>query len=250
MSWNSFIKPAAISVAAMLACVAAAAGANPLVVKSSGPSAAGYPPGKAIPNSAKISLRAGDTVVLLDGRGTRTLRGPGLFSPTIASTQLADTRELPARANGTRARIGAVRGMAGIAESTRNPNIWFVDVAHSAHVCITDPNGVTMWRGGARAAATMELRNAASGKAENVTWARNQSLASWPASMPVTDGARYTLSRGPGEEPTALTFTVLGPNPAGLEDTAALLIKNGCTAQLDLLIETVSVPGAAVSPAG
>ncbi len=39
-----------------------------------------------------------------------------------------------------------------------------------------------------------------------------------------------------------LKFAVLGSNPQGLEDTAAALIKNGCQAQLDLLIETVAVP--------
>lgn len=229
----------------ILACAATAAVAGPLVVKSSGPSATSYPPGKAIANTAKISLKAGDTVVILDGRGTRTLRGPGLFSPTVASTQLADTRELPTRTDGTRARIGAVRGMAGIAQSSRNPNIWFVDVGHSAHLCVTDPNTVTMWRGGDRTATSMVLRNASNGKAEAIDWARDQSLLAWPASMPLTGDARYVISPRNGGEPVSLTFTVLGPNPAGLEDTAALLIKNGCEAQLDLLIETVSAPGGA-----
>jgi hypothetical protein len=37
--------------------------------------------------------------------------------------------------------------------------------------------------------------------------------------------------------------------PGGLEDTATALIQNGCTAQLDLLIETVNVDEAAAPAA-
>ena len=64
--------------AALLASTSAAAAV--LVVRSSGPSAAAYPPGKALPDTHMLKLKASDTVVLLDSRGTRTLRGPGSFS--------------------------------------------------------------------------------------------------------------------------------------------------------------------------
>jgi len=243
LSWNSFIRPAGAAIALAIAGTATIAAADPLVVKSSGPSARAYPPGKAIPGSARIALKAGDTVVILDGRGTRTLRGPGTFSPTIASTQLADSRDLPARASGTRARIGAVRGVAEIGESTRNPNIWFVDVGQSGRICITDAKGLTLWRGGERAPATLTVTREGDGKAQEVRWARNQSVAPWPESLPVANGARYTIA-GEGGAPTTVTFALLGPNPAGLENTAALLIRSDCKAQLNLLIDTVSAPGA------
>ncbi len=64
--------------AALLASTSAAAAV--LVVRSSGPSAAAYPPGKALPDTHMLKLKASDMIVLLDSRGTRTLRGPGNFS--------------------------------------------------------------------------------------------------------------------------------------------------------------------------
>src|SRR5688500_10845380 len=69
--------------AALLASTASAAAV--LVVRSSGPSATAYPPGKALPDTHVLKLKASDTVVLLDSRGTRTLSGPGNFSVSASS---------------------------------------------------------------------------------------------------------------------------------------------------------------------
>jgi hypothetical protein len=239
------MKPAGFAIA--LAFGAGIAAAGPLVVKSSGPSASGFRPGTALANDARITLKAGDTVVILDGRGTRTLRGPGTFSPQAPSTQLAETRRAPVQASGTRARIGAVRGLAGIGESTRNPNIWFVDVGRSAKICVTDTNSLTLWRGGTRGPAVMTITGG--GKSGKVEWINNQSVRDWPASLPVADGSEYVIT-GNGRQPaTKLRFVVIASQSSGLEDTASLLIRHGCQAQLDLLVETVSVPGAVAEPA-
>ena len=51
-----------------------------VVVAASGPSASDYPVGKKIGNSERIVLRAGDTLTVLDGNGTRVLRGAGTYS--------------------------------------------------------------------------------------------------------------------------------------------------------------------------
>lgn len=255
MSWNERLKAASAGIALTLVCAAgaaSAAGAAPLVVKSSGPSAAAFPPGKAIGGTAKIALKAGDTIVILDGRGTRTLKGPGIFNPSVASTQLAadsrDTFPEVAQRN-ERARIGAVRGGAGLTDAHRNPNIWFVDVGRSSTVCVTDPSRVTMWRGGSDDAAVATL-TAMDGKTAQVIWGKDQALKSWPAELPVTNGAQYKLTWAGMPAATTLRFSVLGPNPTGIEDMASTLIKNGCQAQLDLLIETVSIPGQSAAPAG
>ncbi|MFP5456875.1 MAG: hypothetical protein ACLGHK_15450 [Alphaproteobacteria bacterium] len=99
----------------MLAGTAAAA---PLVVRSSGPSAKAYPAGKALADNAKLTLKAGDTIVLLDGKGTRTLSGPGTFSASASTVAAASTgTTLNALVSGggeKRARIGAVRSASGI----------------------------------------------------------------------------------------------------------------------------------------
>lgn len=244
MSWNSVLKPVGFAIA--LAFGAGVAIANPLVVKSSGPSAARFKPGTALADNSRITLKAGDTVVILDGRGTRTLRGPGTFSPEAPSTALAETRRAPVQASGTRARIGAVRGIAGIGDSTRNPNIWFIDVDKSAKICVTDPKSLTLWRGGDRAPATMTI--ASNGKSDRINWVQNQSVKDWPQSLPIIDGAIYTISQK-GRPATTLRFLVIESRSTGLEDTASLLIRNGCQAQLDLLVETISVPGSAAEPA-
>lgn len=221
------------------------AAADTLVVRSSGPSARSYPPGKAIPESQKIVLKANDQVVILDGRGTRTLKGPGSFSPTVASNQATDSRTtfaaLVSQRSERRARIGAVRSVKP-ASDPRNPNLWFVDVERSSNTCVIDPAAITMWRAETGANAALTVTNVATGKAESVNWKTGESTLAWPASMPVTAGAEYRLSWPGAQQPTLLKFAVLGPDLKGLESMAAALIKHGCEAQLDLLIETVAIP--------
>lgn len=235
---------------------AGAAAAETLVVRSSGPSARSYPPGKAIPETQKIILKANDQVVILDGRGTRTLKGPGTFSPTIASSVAKDSRAtfaaLVTQRSERRARIGAVRG-ATVANpgATRSPNIWFVDMERTSNTCVTDPASVTMWRVEPAEPATMTVTRLSDGKSETVNWLRGQSTRAWPETLPVSNGAQYRLTWPGQTQPTVLKFAVLGPNPqGGLENMAAALIKNGCEAQLDLLIETVAIPEPTAIPAG
>lgn len=257
MSWiQNSNKAWGGAAALMIAALAGAASAETLVVRSSGPSARSYPPGKAIPETQKIILKANDQVVILDGRGTRTLKGPGTFSPTIASTQATDSRTtfaaLVTQRSERRARIGAVRG-ATVANpgGTRSPNLWFVDMERSSNTCVIDPNAVTMWRAETTAPATVTVTRVSDGKAETVNWLQGQSTRAWPTAFPVTTGAEYRLSWPGAPQPTTLKFEVLGPNPqGGLENMAAALIKHGCDAQLDLLIETVAIPERNGGPAG
>ena len=50
--------------------------------------------------------------------------------------------------------------------------------------------------------------------------------------------------------PTSVRVVVVGSALNGLEDLASVLIKNNCTAQLDLLIQTVAVPDASAATGG
>lgn len=242
-------------VALMIAALPAAALADTLVVRSSGPSARSYPPGKSIPETQKIVLKADDTVVILDGGGTRTLKGPGSFSPAKSSAQATDSRAsfaaLVNQRSERRARIGAVRG-APVANPAmaRSPNLWFVDIERSSNTCVTDSARVTMWRSEPSNAATVTLTRVSDGQNETLNWTAGQAMMPWPTTLPVAQGAEYRISWAGMTQPTSLKFAVLGPNPQGLEDMAAALIRNGCEAQLDLLIETVAIPGGSASPAG
>ena len=92
---------------------AAAAAASVIAVRASGPSADQYPAGKKLRGGDKIILKVGDTLVLLDSSGTRTLKGPGVFqaarmggAPRSAIAGLFSGKLI------RRTRTGAVRGVA------------------------------------------------------------------------------------------------------------------------------------------
>jgi hypothetical protein len=208
--------------------VSTSATAAVLVVRSSGPSAAAYPPGKALPDTHKLNLKASDTVVLLDSRGTRTLRGPGSFSvsASAAPTVASNTAGTSAR----RVRLGAVRG-AG------SRSVWQAELDRSGNVCVANPSELTLYRGDASKPADVTLTDA-SGKKANVHFEANQWDAAWPSALPVASGSKITVSGL--SAPATLTLRVLSPVPSGLEGMAQSLIRADCQAQLDVLINTFS----------
>jgi hypothetical protein len=224
-------------IAAALLLTATAAAADILVVRSTGPSAKSYPPGRRLPESARISLKAGDQLIVLDGRGTRIVRGPGTFA---AGASAAGRMASAAPVAGRRARIGAVRGVE--TGALRPPSIWHVDVARSSNVCVADPSKVTLWRADPAKAATLSIA-ARSGRTKQLGWQPGSSTLAWPSDLPVGDGAEYRLSGTGAAAPTTIRFRAMPAKPAGLEDMAQTLIRNQCDAQLDLFIDTVKLPG-------
>jgi hypothetical protein len=212
--------------AALIASTSAAAAV--LVVRSSGPSAAAYPPGKALPDTHKINLKASDTVVLLDSRGTRTLRGPGSFSVSASAAPAVASNT--AGTSARRVRLGAVRGA-----GTRS--VWQAELDRSGNVCVANPSELTLYRTDASNSADVTLTDA-SGKSAKVHFEQNQSDAAWPSALPVTSGAKINVSGL--SAPATLTLRVLSPVPSGLEGMAQSLIRADCQAQLDVLINTFS----------
>jgi hypothetical protein len=214
--------------AALLASTSAMAAV--LVVRSSGPSAAAYPPGKALPETHKLNLKASDVVVLLDSRGTRTLQGPGNFS-VLANSSPASAAGRTAGTSARRVRLGAVRG-------TNTRSVWQADLGQSGNVCIANPADLGLYRADSSAEAHDTLTDSASGKTADVHFAAGQAIAAWPAALPATPGAKIGVS-GLGA-PSTLTLKTLSPVPAGLEGMAQSLIRAKCEAQLDVLIDTFS----------
>lgn len=250
MLWTNKRRPQAMIAAIAGLMLAGTATAAPLVVRSTGPSAKAFPAGKALADDAKIVLKAGDTLVLLDGKGTRTISGPGTFSASGSSVAAASAGStLAALASGggeRRARIGAVRSASGVDKNAgKNPNMWFVDVTKSANVCVANPAGVTVWRPDATGAATVNVSgpNGASGA---INLAAGQADGAWPANVPITDGGQYKLSWAGAKAPTALKMMVLQPGSGNPTDLAQSLIKAGCNTQLDMMIQAM----APANPAG
>ena len=220
---------------------AAAAQAAVLVVRSSGPSSKAFPAGKAVPENQVITLRANDVVILLDSRGTRTLRGPGKFTAT-ASASAAATSSLAAltgQSNNRRSRVGAVRRPPSGATSGRN--VWQADVARSGNICIANPADLGLYRADAAKAERITITDA-NGKSAAVQFSEGQKIASWPSDVPVTANARYQI-KGAGEG-TTVTARWISPVPGGLEGLAQTFIRNDCQAQLDVLIDTFASPSA------
>jgi hypothetical protein len=241
LSWVASSVTARLIVAALLVTASAAA-ADILVVRSLGPSAKSFPPGKRLAETARITLRPNDQLVVLDGRGTRTIRGPGTFTAGIAQGGIASAA--PAQ---RRARIGAVRTLAG--GELQSPTLWHVDVAKSTNFCLADPASLTLWRADPAAPLNLVITRAGDGATRRLGWEAGSSTLAWPADLAPGEGAEFRLSWEGAATPTVLKFKALPQKPAGLEDMASSLIRNQCTAQLDLLIETVRLPEEA-KPAG
>jgi hypothetical protein len=215
--------------AAAVGLLASSASAAVLVVRSSGPSAAAYPPGKALPDTHVLKLKATDTVILLDSRGTRTLSGPGSFSVSASAAPATATRT--AGASARRVRLGAVRGTGG----TRS--VWQADLGRSGNVCIANPGELTLYRPDAAGPADITLTDS-DGKSAKVHFESNQWEASWPAELEVKAGKRVNIAGL--AQPATLTLRQLSPVPTGLEGMAQSLIRADCQAQLDVLIDTFS----------
>lgn len=244
MSSVKMRRPLSVAVSAAVLgsalSIASPAAAETLVVRASGPSAGSYSPGRKLPDGASVTLKSGDVLTLLDGRGTRTLRGPGVFGASgSASTTGASMASFLGMRTTSRARTGAVRGKETAVEP-RSPNLWYVDIRNAATTCIADPANVKLWRPGSTGAATLTI-SGATGKGSAVFEA-GQSVAAWPASLAVKEGAAYELSGAGLARPVTIHFTLLPSAADGLENTAATLIARKCNAQLDLLIETVALP--------
>ncbi len=220
---------------------AGAAAAGTIVVRAVGPSARDFPPGKAVAGT-RVSLRAGDSLVLLDGKGTRTLSGPGTFVLGAATSISAPPSALGAllRNTGTRqVRTGAVRG-AGSGEA-KSPNLWYVDATRSGAVCLGSTAGATIWRPDMTQPTTLTLKRASDGRTVPLSFAAGQSVRPWPvADMPIAAGSEYWLS-GPGwARPTSVRVETIAADNAQLDGLGAALIAKGCTGQLDLLVDTAT----------
>ena len=213
--------------AALLASTSAAAAV--LVVRSSGPSAASYPPGKALPDNHVLKLKPTDTVILLDSRGTRTINGPGSFNVSASAGNVSGSVRT-AGTSARRVRLGAVRGAGA-------RSVWQADLTRTGNVCIANPSELTLYRPEAAAAADVLLTDS-DGKTAKVHFDANQWEASWPADISVKTGKRINISGL--AQPTTLTLRQLSPIPSGLEGMAQSLIRADCQTQLDVLVDTLS----------
>jgi hypothetical protein len=214
----------------LLSATAVSASANVLVVRSAGPSAQAYPAGRQLADDARLQLRAGDVLVVLDTRGTRTFRGPGNFTaagPAATGTRIAEN-------NGRRARIGAVRSAGFVASSPTT--IWHVDVSQSGTACVATASNAMLWRPDSSASEALAISGP--GGSRTVQWPAGRATVAWPADMPIANGGAYQLRLGSSPVPSTITFRTVASAPADMPAVAEALIANGCQEQLDLLVDS------------
>lgn len=209
------------------AAITGVATAKAIVVRSIGPSAKAYPPGKALPDSAKISLQQGDSVTVVGTNSARTLRGPGTFPAAASGAQ-----EL-AMAASRRSRFGAMRS----GELALNPSPWNLDVTQSGTVCATGKS-LKIWRPEVGEAAKLTITKG-SGPPTTVSWPAGKATVDWPSALPITEGADYRLALAGGAETQSVRFAVLPAIPAEAADTAQALVEHGCQNQLDVLVDAL-----------
>jgi hypothetical protein len=206
--------------------ISSASVATVLVVRAQGPSAKVYPPGKALPETAKIELQPGDSVMLLNTNGAKMLRGPGTFA-------VASSGEGLAAAANRRARFSAMRS----SEVPLNPSPWNLDITQSGKLCVANPANLTLWR--PTKDDEMKLTIRGGGGEQTIDWPAGKDTVAWPAALPVTSGSEYELSQPDGGDMARVTFVTLSSPPKDNVSTAQSLIANGCNNQLDVLVDGV-----------
>ncbi len=200
-----------------LTTASVSAAASVLVVRSTGPSAKIYAMGKALPDNSKITLKANDSVTLLDSRGTRTLRGPGTFDVSVSSGGSTSALAALSGSTASRRRVGATRGgdatRGAPTGATAGRNIWQADISRSGNVCMVDPADAGLYRSDADTAAVIAIRDTTSGQSAECRIRR------WTAQRIVAgqsgDGCRAPISDGAGKQKVTLTARSMGSSPPG-----------------------------------
>ena len=234
------------AVVAVIGFAASAAQAQSIIVRSSGPSATAYPQGKKLAANAKVTLKSGDKLTVLDKAGTRLLAGPGSFTLDSSVNRNVGTVSRVTGAiasNGARTRTGAVRGAPGPARPAGALNapdsVWYIDVSKGGSFCVANPASLVLWRPNRAEEANAKL-TAAGGKPVDIVWKKGNPLKLWPsATLPVVEGGRYTFSDPVGPSVT-LVLHVLPAIPADDLAVAGLLAEKGCTAQLDVFANSAT----------
>lgn len=235
--WNF----ARVAAALMLAALPVAVHAG-VVVSASGPSASNFPAGRKIGDADPIVLRSGDTLTVLDSRGTRVLRGAGTFTlkQQPGAARRASFAVLTERRSAQRVRTGAVRN----ADTTvlGSPNLWYVDVSRPGRICVPGTADVRLWRRDTAAEGRYSITDPASTARQSIQFAAGEMLAPWDnAAMAITPGRDYRIAGSPTEGEATVSFAVIEQPSADPEGLASQLIENGCNRQLELLSSALRV---------
>jgi len=247
MSFPDFrMRRLGLAAAAAVAAVAmvGTAAAQSMVVRSTGPSANKYPTGAKLRSADKLTLVAGDKVVLMQAGKTRTLSGPGTFGATgtvQASQSLGgNVTRMLAKGPTMRSRGGFSRGTGDeTPANVRAPNLWLLDYREGGTFCVLDPAVLMLWRPNMEGDTALEIESA--GKKTTVAIVDGANFRKWPTDvLPVQYGTDYRLSGGGLAKPVTVRFSAVENAPDTVEGSIDMLMTKGCSPQLNRLVDTMS----------
>lgn len=223
-----------------------------IVIRASGPSASTFKAGATLDPTKPVNLKAGDTLTLLDGTRTRTIKGPGNHSLTAGASSGADISSgfatLTAQRTERRGRIGAVRDpQSGLVPKARNPHLWYLDIERSGNFCVVDREDVTLWRPIMIDDIKLLVTPSAGGQTQVMDWSRGEATRKWPSILPVTEGATYQITVAGQAAPTNIRFALVNIGAETIEEVVARLLEKGCNGQVDQLIAAGQPAGNAAS---
>ena len=247
MSFPDFrMRRFGLTAAAAIAAIAmvGTAAAQSMVVRSTGPSAGKYPAGAKLKSADKLTLVAGDKIVLMQAGKTRTLSGPGTFGATgtvQASQSLGgNVTRMLAKGPTMRSRGGFSRGPGDeTPANVRAPNLWLLDYREGGTFCVLDPAVLMLWRPNMEGDTALEIESA--GKKATVAIVDGANFRKWPTDvLPVQYGTDYRLSGGGLARPVTVRFAAMENAPDTVEGSVDMLMAKGCSPQLNRLVDTMS----------
>lgn len=228
----------------MAVAMVGTAAAQSMVIRSTGPSASKYPTGTKLKSTDRLSLVAGDKVVLMQQGKTRTLSGPGNFGATgtvQASQSLGPTvTRMLAKGPQNRSRGGFSReGVTATPTVIRAPNLWVLDYREAGTFCVADPATLFLWRPDMDSDQLLKIERA--DRSETVALVSGAHYRKWPTeALPVQYGVDYRLSGAGLGAPVTVRFTPLENTPDSVEGSIDMLVAKGCQPQLDRLVDALS----------
>lgn len=224
----------------------AAVDAQVVVLSARGPSASAYPQGAVVAANRVISLKAGDRLEVLDSAGSHVLVGPtSVTAAHVSAGTQVGLQDIFKRANASRPGIAAVRGFS-LDEPKPPPapeagplwhadlTAWQQDESGDAHdFCILKSQAPVLMRETPTADGTLVIYDEATQQSQTIAWPAGKRELTWPASLPVADGAAYDLNLD-AMGAARVRWRVVDPG-VNLTSLAASLLDKSCYDQLDAL---------------
>lgn len=178
-----------------LIAVTFSAWAQDLVVISGGTSE--LQPGQIVKSDAPLNIPAGSTVTLVSESGkTVILKGPHAGPAGIGAKGGGDASlisSLSSLLSASGKETTSLGSMRAAGPTPRPADPWVIDVGQSGDHCLPATGPHTLWRGKARKASIVSLKNLGDKSKSKSNWPAGASTLTLPSDVTLKDGALYLL---------------------------------------------------------